>query len=710
MAMKPTYEELERRVNELEKEAIECRQAEKKLKDSELWLNSIFNSLEEGILVLTPDRKLVNINEAGQRMFGYSRDELTDLSVEVFHVDRDHFVESGKRIQQAFDTGKTANFDFEIKRRDGEIFPTEHTVAQLRGEHGERIGILSVVRDVTEKKIAEKALRESEGKYRSLFEQSRDAIVITSQKGEFIDANPSALELLGYTQKEIMKINFQRLYLDPDDGYRFQKEMMEKDSAHDFEAKLIKKDGGEIDCLLDVVLRLDPGGEILGYQGIIRDVSERKQAEEALQESEEKYRTILENIEDGYFEVDLRGNFTFSNDSLCRIHGYTGDELKALHYRDYMDSETAKRVYQVYNKIYKTENHAKGFGWDIIRKDGSKRHVESNVSLIRNSEGHRIGFRGILRDVTERRQTEEKLLKAKALLESANREQVRLNEELQQALQRESKMARQADAANKAKSAFLANMSHEIRTPMNAVIGFTDMLLDTDLAEDQKDYATTIKKSGEALLSLLNDILDFSKIEAGELDIEKIDFDPELLAYDVCEVIRPRIASKPIEILCRIGADLPPYVKGDPGRYRQVLTNLMNNASKFTESGEIELSLDIEAEEGGRVKLHATVRDTAVGIPEDKLSAIFDPFQQADGSTTRKYGGTGLGLSICKQISRLMDGDIWAESEVNKGSIFHFTSWLGKAEQIGAAMRFRPLPLRGRKVLIVDDNLRNLEI
>ena len=254
-------------------------------------------------------------------------------------------------------------------------------------------------------------------------------------------------------------------------------------------------------------------------------------------------------------------------------------------------------------------------------------------------------------EIIERKQAEEELKKT--------------NQELEKAVELANQMIARAESANIAKSEFLANMSHEIRTPMNAVIGFTDMLLDTNLDDNQIDYAKTIGSSGNALLSLINDILDFSKIDAGKMDFEEIDFDPELLAYDVCELIHPRIGSKPIEILCRIGDRLPSYVKGDPARFRQVLINLMGNSSKFTESGEIELSLDIEEEKDDQVKLHAAIRDTGIGIPKDKLSAIFSPFQQADGSTTRKYGGTGLGLSICRKMSELMDGDVWAENALD---------------------------------------------
>ncbi|MBI5895519.1 MAG: response regulator, partial [Desulfobacterales bacterium] len=238
---------------------------------------------------------------------------------------------------------------------------------------------------------------------------------------------------------------------------------------------------------------------------------------------------------------------------------------------------------------------------------------------------------------------------------------------------------------------------------MNGIIGFTDMLLETGLDEVQADYTNTIKRSGEALLLLINDILDFSKIEAGEMEFEAIDFDPELLVYDVCELVRPKIGAKPIELLCNIDDDVPPLVKGDPLRYRQVITNLLGNAPKFTEQGEICVHLSVAAQTEHTLQLHATISDTGIGIPKDKLGVVFEAFQQADGSTSRKYGGTGLGLSICKTLATLMGGDTWAESEAGKGSVFHFTAGLQKTEaQLPA--RVPPASLAGKRVLVADDH------
>jgi signal transduction histidine kinase/DNA-binding response OmpR family regulator len=285
----------------------------------------------------------------------------------------------------------------------------------------------------------------------------------------------------------------------------------------------------------------------------------------------------------------------------------------------------------------------------------------------------------------------------------------RMKAQIIEAMERAEQMAAKTEAANRAKSAFLASMSHEIRTPLNSVIGFTDMLLKSDMNDDQIEYAKTIKQSGEVLLSLINDILDFSKIEAGRLDLEYYDFDLTGTIYHTFELVRPQTAKKPLELLCRIKEGVPRVVIGDAGRFQQVLINIMGNAAKFTDAGEIELTVNLETEKKDRIKLHFSIRDTGIAIPKEKLELIFEAFQQADSSTNRNFGGTGLGLAICRKLAQLMDGEVWAESAIGEGNVFHFTAWFGKSE-IQPDKTYSLNSFNGKKVLIVDDNKTHLEI
>ncbi|MEI7637835.1 MAG: response regulator [Syntrophus sp. (in: bacteria)] len=406
-------------------------------------------------------------------------------------------------------------------------------------------------------------------------------------------------------------------------------------------------------------------------------LQEKESSQEYLKESEEKYRNILESIEDGYFEVDLNGNFTFFNPAMSTILGCSKEEMSGMNNRAFMDPENSKKVFRAFNEVYATGIPKKGFEWEIIQKKGSRRNIrylEVSVSLIVSPGEKPTGFRGIARDITERKMIE---------------------------ITKQAKL--KAEAASKAKSQFLANMSHEIRTPLNGIMGMAEVCLETALDEEQKHLVCTITKEAHSLLGIINAVLDFSKIEAGKLELEHIPFDLRNVFEDVTEAFSQQAIQKGLELISFITPDTPTRIVGDPGRLKQVLRNLIGNAIKFTHEGRIVIKAAPAQELGDRIKLRFMVKDTGIGIPKGKQAFVFESFTQADGSTTRKYGGTGLGITISKQLAELMGGEMGVDSVEGKGSAFWFSAVFSIQRQTDLQVR-KKMPLSNARVLLVDDN------
>jgi two-component system sensor histidine kinase/response regulator len=522
----------------------------------------------------------------------------------------------------------------------------------------------------------------SEEMYRSIFENAIEGIFQTTPAGQYLNVNPALATMYGYESvqdlvKGLTAIDAQ-LYVDPNRRTEFVNLMKAHGSVRGFESKIFRKDGTTMWISENARSVLDTTGQIAYFEGMVEDITERKQLENDLHISEQNLGALINNIDDSIWSIDTQYrlatfNTTFSNsfEEMFHIQARVGDNVIELLPPDWRPEDIA-----LYDRALTGEKFV------VERRylfDGEERYYEISYNPIRTSEAV-SGVAVFSKDITERQ-------RAHIALQSA---------------------MISAESANRLKSEFLANMSHEIRTPMNGVIGMTDLLLMTELTHEQREFARTVRISGESLLIVINDILDFSKIEAGKLNLEIIEFELREVIDNTMDLLAAQAHSKGLELAAFIRPEVPLELRGDPGRLRQIVNNLVGNAVKFTSQGEVVVTVSRVSETPTHAILNFEVRDTGIGIDSKAQTGLFKAFSQADGSTTRKYGGTGLGLAISKKLVALMDGEMKVVSEPGKGSAFSFTAEFEK-QTLGLKVATRH-DLNELRVLIVDDNATNREI
>ena len=411
-------------------------------------------------------------------------------------------------------------------------------------------------------------------------------------------------------------------------------------------------------------------------------IAERAQAEEAMRESEKKFRSMFENATNGFFQSTPEGRFLTVNPAMVRILGYDSAEemietIVSIKDQVYVHPEDRDKILEISDR----NGQSKDFQTQYYRKDGRIIDVSLSGATVRDEQGKVLHYEGAVEDITQKKRAEELKIEKEA-----------------------------AEAATEAKSNFLANMSHEIRTPMNAVIGLTELALKTELTPKQYDYLNKIHLSSHTLLGIINDILDFSKIEAGKLEMEQLEFGLDEVINNLSDMFSDKVSEKGIELFQLISEDVPKTLVGDPLRLGQVLINLVSNAVKFTEEGHVAVKVSVIKRENDAVRLRFAIEDSGIGISRENLPKLFASFTQADGTTTRKYGGTGLGLAICKRLVNLMGGSIHTESEEGVGTTVHFTAEFGF--KTAAIPKTTPVPMgfQTKRILVVDNNETSRQI
>ena len=495
-------------------------------------------------------------------------------------------------------------------------------------------------------------LRRSNAEARAVYKELRfiqeavdrasEAIFCISQDGRFKSVNRAACEMLGYTREELLGLHVWDIDPShPPTVWRRHWERLESEGAHTDETRHRTKDGRWIDVEVRSN-RVEYGGQRFDF-AFVSDITERKRIDAALRHSENQLRLVWEQSQDGMRLTDAEGRCLRVNTAFCELVRLPREELEGQLFTRIYAPESHERILRAYVQRLRAHELAPRMERSITLWDGRSLWVEVSNSLIETRSGPMV--LSIFRDVSERKRAEEELSLARD----------------------------RAELANRAKSEFLANMSHEIRTPMNGVLGMIDLMLGTRLNREQREYLEMARASASSLLRLLNDILDLSKIEAGQTELYVEPLSIRDCVEEALRVVALEAREKGLTLESRVGPEVPERLMGDPLRLRQIILNLVGNAVKFTPRGSVVVAVSADEMLGDEVALHVSVQDTGIGIPPERQSVIFDPFLQADGSTTRNYGGTGLGLAICQRLVSMMGGSITVESEPGKGSHFHFT-------------------------------------
>jgi PAS domain S-box-containing protein len=551
----------------------------------------------------------------------------------------------------------------------------------------------SVQRGDSARGMAEEELRESEERFRTLANNISQFAWMADEKGRMFWYSDRWLDYLGTTLDEMAGSGWQKAY-HPDHVKQVVAKLnqcFKSGEVWEDTFPVRGRDGNYRWFLSRAVPIRDPEGRVLRWFGTNTDMTQRRDAEKYLAQMVGRYRGLLEAAPDAMVVVNQGGEIVLLNVQAEKQFGYSRDELVGQQVKNIIPEGFAERlIADALRSAPDALAQQIGMGIELSgrRKDGSEFPIEIMLSPLESDEG--ILVTAAIRDISVRKEAEAHLLRNVAELKTAKE---------------------RAEEVSRLKSEFLANMSHEIRTPMNGIIGMTELTLDTLLSDEQRDYLTTVRTSSESLLRVINDILDFSKSETGQFTLEAAEFNPDELLQDAVHTMAVAAHQKGLELLYDNRLGMPELVVGDSGRLRQIVVNLLANAIKFTESGEVTLAAeDIRRHEYGTA-MQFSISDTGIGISPEWRERIFEPFVQADGSNTRLYGGTGLGLAISSRLVNLMDGRIWVDSELGRGSTFHFTVNFGLATGTPEkAHTLTPEVLHGLAVLIVDDNATNRRI